>query len=274
MIIKINGNNKNNNTNNNTNIVKSPLQQQQPEKQILVLEDDFVLFKHHLSLAEQQRIVDLIFPFGLGQQRDYTGSWFLHTPKEISQILTSSPSSSSSSSGLNLNLKHRARLKMKMDIFPEELTKMCADYVSLAQKQPRCRGIEKMVPIFVTLNYYNVTGHLGWHVDRVNGLTEEQQLKQTQPIVAFSVGLAAEFSYKEYPPKNKSDVVKTVLVESGDVMVFGGKSRNMLHAVHKMLSNSVPIGLQLPIEGRLNVTFRSQIVEKKLGAYYVTRKIK
>jgi alkylated DNA repair dioxygenase AlkB len=47
-----------------------------------------------------------------------------------------------------------------------------------------------------------------------------------------------------------------VRLNSGDVLVFGGPARLMLHAVTKIHPRTAPRGLKMPQAGRLNLTFR------------------
>jgi alkylated DNA repair protein (DNA oxidative demethylase) len=46
-----------------------------------------------------------------------------------------------------------------------------------------------------------------------------------------------------------------VLLESGDLLVFGGPNRLIFHGVPKVLDGTAPAGLGLP-PGRLSITVR------------------
>ena len=48
---------------------------------------------------------------------------------------------------------------------------------------------------------------------------------------------------------------KTLRLDSGDVLVFGGPARMLFHGVTKIHTNNRPKGLVLA-PGRLNLTFR------------------
>lgn len=55
---------------------------------------------------------------------------------------------------------------------------------------------------------------------------------------------------------NKAD---KVVLESGDVLIFGGKSRHIFHGVTSVIPNSAPKALIEETRlcpGRLNLTFR------------------
>jgi alkylated DNA repair dioxygenase AlkB len=76
------------------------------------------------------------------------------------------------------------------------------------------------------------------------------------PVVSFSVGDSAEFLYGDQRDVNKAD---KVVLESGDVLIFGGKSRHLFHGVTSVIPNSAPKALIEETRlrpGRLNLTFR------------------
>lgn len=81
-------------------------------------------------------------------------------------------------------------------------------------------------------------------------------LQKGLPVVSFSIGDSAEFLYG-----NQRDVDKAenVLLESGDVLIFGGESRHVFHGVSSIIPNSAPEELLEDarlLPGRLNLTFR------------------
>ena len=51
---------------------------------------------------------------------------------------------------------------------------------------------------------------------------------QAPPIVSFTVGLSAEFAYKRSFEEEKH---QTVRLNSGDVLLFGGPARMIVHSV-------------------------------------------
>ena len=76
------------------------------------------------------------------------------------------------------------------------------------------------------------------------------------PVVSFSVGDSAEFLYGDQRDVNKAD---KVVLESGDVLIFGGKSRHIFHGVTSVIPDSAPKTLIEETRlrpGRLNLTFR------------------
>ena len=76
------------------------------------------------------------------------------------------------------------------------------------------------------------------------------------PVVSFSIGNSAEFLYGDQRDDDKADMV---VLQSGDVLLFGGKSRNVFHGVRSILKDTAPKVLVQETNlrpGRLNLTFR------------------
>lgn len=83
-----------------------------------------------------------------------------------------------------------------------------------------------------------------------------ESLRKGLPVVSFSIGDSAEFLYGDERNVEKAD---SVLLESGDVLIFGGESRHVFHGVSSVLPNSAPKELLRDTclcPGRLNLTFR------------------
>jgi alkylated DNA repair dioxygenase AlkB len=99
------------------------------------------------------------------------------------------------------------------------------------------------------LNFYTAHGRMGWHVDDTNFA------KAGRPIVMASLGNAADFGYK----LRKGDADQSVRLESGDVIVFGGAARDLVHALLRVDPHTSPEALQFPDPpgvGRVSVTWR------------------
>ncbi|WJX71592.1 hypothetical protein P8452_55571 [Trifolium repens] len=85
----------------------------------------------------------------------------------------------------------------------------------------------------------------------------DQSIRDGFPVVSFSIGDTAEFLYCD---ENDVGKAKEVLLESGDVLIFGGKSRKVFHGVKAIKKETAPLRLyeetDLRKPGRLNLTFR------------------
>lgn len=83
-----------------------------------------------------------------------------------------------------------------------------------------------------------------------------ESLEKGLPVVSFSIGDAAEFLYGDEKDVDKAE---NIVLESGDVLIFGGKSRRVFHGVTAIKPNTAPKALLEATNlrpGRLNLTFR------------------
>lgn len=83
-----------------------------------------------------------------------------------------------------------------------------------------------------------------------------ESLQKRLPVVSFSIGDSAEFLYGDHRDVEKAE---NVLLESGDVLIFGGESRHVFHGVSSIIPDSAPQELVQDTclrPGRLNLTFR------------------
>lgn len=92
------------------------------------------------------------------------------------------------------------------------------------------------------MNRYAVDSKLTLHQDK-----EEKDLRQ--PIVSVSLGLPAVFLFGGF---EREEAVSRVLLEHGDVVVWGGKSRLRYHGILPLKAGSHPLTGQY----RYNMTFR------------------
>jgi alkylated DNA repair protein (DNA oxidative demethylase) len=103
---------------------------------------------------------------------------------------------------------------------------------------------ERYGPDVAIINHYGPGARMGMHVDRDE--------RDPAPVVSISVGDTCTFRFGTPATRNRpwTDVV----VESGDLVVFGGASRLAYHGVPKVLAGTGPPGLG--ITGRINLTLR------------------
>ena len=98
------------------------------------------------------------------------------------------------------------------------------------------------------INYYDAAGRMGLHQDKDES---ERSIAAGRPVVSLSIGDTARFLFGGL---RRRDPVESLMLESGDVFVFGGPARLRYHGVSRILANTAPHGLG--IEGRYNLTFR------------------
>ena len=151
-----------------------------------------------------------------------------------------------------LNQGSRGRMILEPDAFPDGiLTQMCEDAVAAA-----CAADAEMPtnmnPTTCLVNFYKDGAEFKWHKD-----SEDPKLVKSRtgpPIVSFSVGLSGDFGYKYSFDDPEHKVVR---LNSGDVLLFGGPSRMIVHSVLNVYPGSMPGHLRgKMLNGRLNVTVR------------------
>mmetsp|Transcript_15499 Transcript_15499/g.37503 ORF Transcript_15499/g.37503 Transcript_15499/m.37503 type:complete len:458 (-) Transcript_15499:2131-3504(-) len=152
---------------------------------------------------------------------------------------------------LRLNQGTRGRVILSIDTFPDKLRQLVMDCVTSAQAADP-GNIPGMKPTTALVNFYKEGAQFKWHRD-----SEDPELSRTNrapPIVSFSVGLSADFAYKRSFEDEKHD---TVRLASGDVLLFGGPARMIVHSVTQVIPKTMPGMMRgKMLHGRLNVTVR------------------
>ena len=137
-----------------------------------------------------------------------------------------------------------------------ELVRSVAETASVA-----CASIPHVDPGICLVNHYTHNGRLGMHQDKSESAAS---LRRGSPVISISIGDACDFAFSTSRPQetdtadvmlSSSGKVRSVRLESGDVLVFGGPARLLFHGVTKLHAHHRPRGLKL-IPGRLNLTFR------------------
>jgi alkylated DNA repair protein (DNA oxidative demethylase) len=100
-------------------------------------------------------------------------------------------------------------------------------------------------PDVALVNFYDETARMGMHADRDE--------RSPAPVVSLSLGASCVFRFGNTVSRNRpwTDVV----LESGDLFVFGGPARLAYHGVPRTLPGTGPPGTGLE-SGRLNITLR------------------
>ena len=142
---------------------------------------------------------------------------------------------------------------------PAELWKLVEAAAETATEA--CASVPRIEPGACLINHYAHSGRLGMHQDRSE---RPETLRRGSPVVSISIGDSCDFEYSETRPEETDAAmaalggnhrVKSVRLDSGDVLIFGGPARMLFHGVSKVHPNHRPKGLTLA-PGRLNLTFR------------------
>jgi alkylated DNA repair protein (DNA oxidative demethylase) len=91
------------------------------------------------------------------------------------------------------------------------------------------------------INFYDAQARMGAHQDR-----DEKDF--SAPILSLSLGDSCRFRFGN---EARGGPTQTLVLESGDVLVFGGPARKMFHGVDKILP-----GTSTLLSGRINLTLR------------------
>lgn len=119
---------------------------------------------------------------------------------------------------------------------------MPAAFEALARDAARAGGFPEFVPDACLVNRYGAGARLTAHRD-----ADEQNF--AQPIVSVSLGLPASFAFYGLTRGGKG---RGVALQDGDVLVWGGPSRLVYHAVRPLKPGVHP----LTGGYRYNLTFR------------------
>jgi alkylated DNA repair protein (DNA oxidative demethylase) len=106
-------------------------------------------------------------------------------------------------------------------------------------------GFAGFDPNACLINRYRDGARMGLHQDR-------DEMDFSQPVVSVSLGRSALFRFGGV---RRGDPTRSVRLDHGDVVVFGGPARLMLHGVDRLLPGDHPtLG-----DSRINLTFRRAV---------------
>ena len=100
----------------------------------------------------------------------------------------------------------------------------------LATEAASACGYERFAPDACLINRYQPGTKLSLHQDK-----DEHDLRA--PIVSVSLGLPAVF---QFGGKQRNDPLRRVLLEHGDVVVWGGESRLFYHGIQPLKEGTHP----------------------------------
>jgi DNA oxidative demethylase len=122
---------------------------------------------------------------------------------------------------------------------------MPVSFQLLAKQAASVVGYDGFVPDACLINQYKIGARMSLHQDK-----DEQDF--SQPIVSVSFGLPAIFQFGGF---ERADKPIKLLLEHGDVVVWGGESRLRFHGILPLKSGHHPaLG-----DVRINLTFRKAL---------------
>ncbi|XP_026412387.1 uncharacterized protein LOC113308117 [Papaver somniferum] len=227
------------------------------QKSSEILRPGMVLLKNHINHADQMKIIKVCRDLGLGAGGFYKPC-FENGGKMNLQMMCL---------GMNWDPERKVydyRRSVDDAIppgIPDEFKQIVKRAVTeshalIKEKHKKCNPedvIPSMQPDMCIINFYSKTGTLGLHQDKDE---TKESLDKGLPVVSISIGDSAEFLYGEH---GDVEGANKVILESGDVLIFGGKSRHIFHGVKSILPDTAPKALVAEANlrpGRLNLTFR------------------
>jgi alkylated DNA repair protein (DNA oxidative demethylase) len=121
------------------------------------------------------------------------------------------------------------------------------EWVTLASTAAHEAGFT-CTPDVCLINFYQADGRMGLHQDKDESAAA---LDAGFPVVSMSIGDTARFLFGGL---KRREPIETMMLESGDVFVFGGDARLRYHGVSRIVPDTAPAALGLA--GRFNLTFR------------------
>ncbi|GAB4841951.1 hypothetical protein Ancab_011908 [Ancistrocladus abbreviatus] len=222
-----------------------------------ILRAGMILLKNYISSSEQAKIVKICRQLGMGDggfyQPGYRDGAKLHL-KMMCLGMNWDPEKSEYGIFRPMD---GAKPPNIPDEFKQLVERAMNDSHALIVEQTDCRNVKDILPSMrpdiCLVNFYSASGRLGLHQDRDES---QESLRMGLPVVSFSIGDSAEFLYGDEKEVDKAD---KIMLESGDVLIFGGKSRHIFHGVATIIPNTAPKSLLAETnlrQGRLNLTYR------------------
>jgi DNA oxidative demethylase len=149
--------------------------------------------------------------------------------------------------GRHWNARYYTYEDVRSDVDGLPVQRLPGELAWLAERAARDAGFD-VKPDLCIVNWYEESSRMGLHQDKDESA---DSITEGCPVVSISVGDTARFLFGGL---RRRDPVEKILLESGDVFVFGGAARLRYHGITRVLPGTAPPGL--PFSGRLNLTFR------------------
>ena len=195
------------------------------------------LLRGHLADAEQREIADRCLELGRREAGFYTPIVRGGHPMSVQMLCL----------GRHWNARTYTYEHHRTDIDGRPAPELPGELTSYATRAAAEAGFS-FSPDLCIVNWYGAGSRMGLHQDKDESA---ESLAAGAPVVSCSIGATARFLFGG---SRRRDPVQTILLESGDVFVFGGASRLRYHGVTRILPGTGPA--HFGFEGRLNLTFR------------------
>ena len=208
-----------------------------PPISVEVLEPGLVHIKHALGRDAQLALAEVAMARG---NHPTDGFWRPPTEDGAPRVLNCSVSMS------------RGRVFDAVGRFPASFVEACGAAVRTARAADP--HMPAMDPTHLLMVYYESGRGIFWHKDNARN-----DGRNDHPVVSFSLGNRCSFSVQHnwsWGDNPRKGVKRTIILESGDALLFGGACRYIHHSVTGVKRNTAPPWLPMLKDKRLNLTFR------------------
>ena len=195
-----------------------------------------VHLRHYLSFDVQRRIASRCLEMGSKAPGFYTPIVRGGHPMSVQMLCL----------GRHWNARHYVYEDVRSDVDGRPAPELPADLASVAERAAADAGFS-VKPDLCIVNWYRDSSRMGLHQDKDES---PASLADGLPVVSFSIGDSAQFLFGGL---RRRDPVEKILLESGDVFVFGGSARLRYHGVTRVLPGTAPSGLPFAEIGRAHV---------------------
>ncbi|KAK9066554.1 hypothetical protein SSX86_013877 [Deinandra increscens subsp. villosa] len=200
-----------------------------------ILGPGMILFKNYISLKDQAKIVDICEKWGAGP-----GGFYLPSYPKGEEVV---PYFRMMCFGRNWDPVTRYEKRFRSD--GSEPPPIPSEFISLAEAtiqdaQAHLDDLPSMRPDTCLVHFYEPAfAHSGLRQDLYES---SDSLQRGLPVISISIGNPALFLYGNTNNEKKSDLA---VLHSGDVLIYGGKSRPIFHMLGHIFGVS-PGPLLLP----------------------------
>ncbi len=196
-----------------------------------------VHLRGYLAIAEQRGVASRCLELGAQAAGFYTPIVRGGHPMSVQMLCL----------GRHWNARRYSYEDVRSDVDGLQAPQLPEEFVTLAEHAASDAGFQ-VKPDLCIVNWYRDSSRMGLHQDKDES---PESLADGLPVMSFSIGDTAQFLFGGL---RRRDPVERMLLQSGDVFVFGGPARLRYHGVTRVLPCTAPAGL--PFTGRLNLTFR------------------
>ncbi|BFG36543.1 hypothetical protein CerSpe_228170 [Prunus speciosa] len=223
----------------------------------LILRPGMVLLKHYVTHTEQVEIVKKCRQLGLGPGGFYQPGFKDGAKLRLQMMCLGrnwDPETRKYGSRRTIDRTQPPGIPHEFSLLVKRAIEEAHAHI---KEELRVSSVEEILPSIspdiCIANFYTTSGRLGLHQDRDES---RKSLGEGLPVVSISIGDSADFLYGDQRDIGKAE---SVVLESGDVLIFGGHSRHIFHGVTSIIPDSAPMNLLEETKlrpGRLNLTFR------------------